>query len=83
MQAQNHCLSRAAAFAQGCVCTGGHRQHQSSAAAADFHVGRVQDPECAEAGRKLNSLSNSSISKCWLQGVLDILGCSEILKNEM
>lgn len=83
MQVQNDSLSGAAAFAHGCVCTGGHRQHQSSAAAASFHVGPVHDPRCAEAGSKLNSLSNSSISECWLQGVLDILGCSEILKNKM
>lgn len=83
MQVQNDCLSRAAASAHGCVGTGGHRQHQRSAAAAAFHVGHVQDPVCAEAGSKLNSLSNSSISECWLQGVLDILGCSDIVKNKM
>lgn len=83
MQVQNNCLSRAAVFAHGCVCTGGHRQHQRSAAAASSYVGHVQDPICAEAGSKFNSLSNSSISQCWLQGVLDILGRSEIVKNKM
>lgn len=49
MQVQNNCLSSAAAFVQGLVCTGGHAQHQRAAAAADFHVGHIQDPIYAEA----------------------------------
>ena len=49
MQVQNDCLSSVTAFVYGRVCTGGHAQHQRSAAAAGFHVGHVQDPIYAEA----------------------------------